>query len=165
MTVDPTLLLTAEAYENLFENRNFAPANKVFSYILHEGQCTAQKVCHLVQRHFGEKEQDGNELYIDLRQWLHDLAKSEFVVTNSFHGAVFALIFHRPFVLLPVENSGMNDRIYTLMSALGLCERIVTSENEAQAVLQKPIDWEAVDARLLDLRANSEQYLSEVIGL
>ena len=163
VTVDPTLLLTSDIYESLFENRNFAPANKVFSYILHDGQITAQKVCRLVQRHFGEKEQDGCELSIDLRQWLHDLAKSEFVVTNSFHGSVFALIFHRPFVVLPVENSGMNDRIQTLMSAFGLCDRIVTSEAEAQAVLQKPIDWETVDTRLLDLRANSEQYLSEVI--
>ena len=163
VTVDPTLLLTAQDYRSLFENRDFAPAQKVFSYILHEGQTMAQKVCHLVQRYFGECEQDGNELYIDLRQWLHDLANAEFVVTNSFHGAVFALIFHRPFVLLPVEKSGMNDRIQTLMSAFDLCDRIVTSEEAAEAVVQKPIDWEKVDARLLDLRANSEQFLSEVI--
>lgn len=163
VTLDPTMLLPRQAYEELFAGKAFAKAPKVFSYILHDGQETAQKVCRMVQRHFGQEACGGGELYIDLRQWLHDLARSEFVVTNSFHGAVFAVLFHRPFALLPVEKSGMNDRIQTLMNALGLSERIVTGEEEAQAILDREIDWDSVDARLEKLREFSEQYLNEVI--
>ncbi len=164
LTVDPTLLLTKEKYEKLFINRTLPRPKKVFTYILHEGQKTAQEVCHLVQRHFNQPQTDGNELYIELCQWLNDLAHAEFVVTNSFHGAVFSLLFHRPFVLLPVENSGMNDRIQTLMGAVGLSQRIVTSVQEAQQLLQQQIDWDAVDARLSDMRRSSENYLNEVIA-
>ena len=163
VTLDPTMLLPRQAYEELFSGREFSKAPKVFSYILHEGQTTAQKVCHLVQRHFGQQVQDGGELYIDMRLWLHDLANAKFVVTNSFHGAVFAVLFHRPFALLPVEKSGMNDRIQTLMNVLGLSDRIVTGEEDARAVLNSAIDWESVDARLKESREFSEQYLNEVI--
>ena len=163
ITVDPTMLLPKQAYEELFSAKTFAKAPKVFSYILHEGQTTAQKICHLAQRHFGQEVHDGGELHIDLRQWLYELAHSEFVVTNSFHGAVFAVLFHRSFALLPVEKSGMNDRIQTLMNALGLSGRIVTGEEEAQAILDREIDWDSVDARLKKLREFSEQYLNEVI--
>lgn len=163
VTVDPTLLHSHEVYEKLLEGYQFPQAKKVFTYILHESQHTAQKVCHLVQRRFGQKEEDGSELYIDLRQWLHDLSKAEFVVTNSFHGAVFAVLFHKPFLVLPVENSGMNDRIETLMQALGLSERIVSDEKTAQERLTQGIDWEDVDARLKVLRKTSETYLNEVI--
>lgn len=163
VTLDPTLLLPREAYDQLLTSRSFPPVQKVFAYILHEDQTMAQKVCHLVQRHFGQNEQDGSELHIDMRQWLYSLSHAEFVVTNSFHGTVFSLLFHRPFVVLPVEKSGMNDRIQTLMSALGLSDRIVTSEEEAQKALCRPIDWDAVDARLRSLREASEEFLNEVI--
>ncbi len=163
VTLDPTLLLPREVYEKLLDGKSFCPAQKVFSYILHDGQTMAQKVCHLVQRHFEQKEQDGSELYIDLRQWLFDLSHAEFVVTNSFHGAVFSVLFHKPFVLLPVERSGMNDRIQTLMSALGLTDRIITNEDEAEKAILAPIDWNAVDACLRSLREASEDFLNEVI--
>ncbi len=163
VTVDPTLLHSCEVYEKLLQGCQFSQPQKVFTYILHEGQHTAQAVCHLTQRHFGQPEENGGEMYVDLRQWLNDLTKAEFVVTNSFHGAVFAILFHKPFLVLPVENSGMNDRIETLMQALGLSERIVSDEKTAKERLEQDIDWTAVDVRLKELRKASETYLNEVI--
>lgn len=163
LTLDPTMLLTAKDYLPLFEGRKCKAATKVFTYILHKNQTDAQKVCHMAQRHFGQKEADGGELFVDLQQWLYDLANAEFVVTNSFHGAVFSLLLHKPFVVLPVQNSGMNDRIETLMQAAGLSERIVTEPDRAQTLFDKPIDWNSVDARLAELRKTSENYLNEVI--
>ena len=49
------------------------------------------------------------------------------MVTNSFHGAVFSLLFHNPFILITVEGklSGMYDRIMTLAENFGLKERIL----------------------------------------
>lgn len=163
VTLDPTLLLQQEDYRCLFESQNMPPAEKVFSYILHEGQTTAQQICHAVQRCFGQTEQDGTQLYIDPRQWLYRLANAKFVVTNSFHGAVFSILFHRPFVVIPVERSGMNDRIETLMTSLGLSERIASSVEEAQKLLQEQIDWDSVDAKLCSLRTASERFLDDVI--
>lgn len=163
VTIDPTLLLQPEDYQTLLSDRSFAPAKRVFTYILHQNQQTAQEICHLAQRHFGLAEEDGNELHIDLQQWLYELTNAEFVVTNSFHGAVFAVLFHKPFVVVPVERSGMNDRIGTLMASLELTDRIACDTQSAQACLAQSIDWDRTDANLAKLREASKLFLNDVI--
>ena len=54
--------------------------------------------------------------------WLNTIANADFVFTNSFHGTVFAVLFHKPFVslLLTGKMSGMNERALSLLSALDL---------------------------------------------
>ena len=51
---------------------------------------------------------------------------AEFVVTDTFHGMLFAIIFHKPFVVLAKEPFGVSaDRLKYTLSSLGLEDRYI----------------------------------------
>ena len=93
------------------------------------------------------------------------VAASDFVFTNSFHGTVFAILFHRPFVsiLLRGRMSGMNERALSLLKKLGLESRAVYADDTAaiQAALATPIDWERVDAARVAYVGESQNFLQD----
>ena len=80
--------------------------------------------------------------------WLDSMRKADFVVTDSFHGMCFALLFHRPFAVLS-SYGHMRSRMDQILGLLGLRDRIIAPDaGEGLEVLLKPIDWAAVDAVL-----------------
>ena len=87
---------------------------------------------------------------VSVPEWLAKIAASDFVFTNSFHGTVFAILFHRPFVsiLLCGRMSGMNERALSLLKKFGLESRAAYADDTAaiETALAAPIDWEKVDA-------------------
>lgn len=100
---------------------------------------------------------------VSVISWLSKLANAEFVVTNSFHGTVFAILFHRPFVsiLLNGKLSGMNERILSLLDMLHLRTRAVHScdHSEIANIVSSGIDWRDVDSRLSRERDNAIRFV------
>ena len=90
---------------------------------------------------------------------------ADFVVTNSFHGTVFSIIFKRPFAAMPIHGSGMNDRIATLLSRLGLEDRVLTADRTIEDIYKSPIDWERTAALLEDYKKEGIAYLKKVINI
>lgn len=79
------------------------------------------------------------------------------VVTNTFHGTVFSLIFHKPFVVLDYQKK----KIENLLHDLALDQRIVGAGIEA--VLNEHIDYTSVESKFSELRANSISYLEKCV--
>jgi hypothetical protein len=108
----------------------------------------------------------GVKAKIKLPEWLESIASSEFVFTNSFHGTVFSILFHKPFVsvLIKGKMSGMNERAISLLKNIGLGERAVYSDEieKISSLVDKPINWEAVDSRLDELRNVAKAFLSNL---
>ena len=94
-----------------------------------------------------------------LEGWLHAIKNSKYVITNSFHGMVFAILFHVPFtiVLQTTENVGMNDRFFTLLERLSLQDRIM-AENDF-IVAKDNINWMDVDDKLSKIRKEGIDFL------
>lgn len=102
-------------------------------------------------------------------QWLQNIDNAKFVVTDSFHCAVFCILFHKPFLVIPNRSTGkgMNERFATLLGKTGLEYRSLTCEESCEEVLQKlnaPVDWEKVDAILEDWRTYSADWLEKALG-
>lgn len=102
-------------------------------------------------------------------QWLQNIDNAKFVVTDSFHCAVFCILFHKPFLVIPNRSTGkgMNERFATLLGKTGLEYRSLTCEESSEEVLQKlnaPVDWEKVDAILEDWRTYSADWLEKALG-
>ena len=93
--------------------------------------------------------------------WLKGIRDAAFVVTNSFHGTVFSILFHRPFITLPVEGADMDDRLHTLLSALGLENRWLPAfdPERVRALYADPIDWRSAESRLTKLREDSRDFI------
>lgn len=68
----------------------------------------------------------------DVEDFLSLIFYSEFILSGSFHGTVFSIIFNRPFYRIQKIYEGKlvdDDRIHTLFNELGIDDREITIEN------------------------------------
>lgn len=93
------------------------------------------------------------------RQFIDLIAGAEYVVTNSFHGTAFSLIFKKQFatVLPPVAS----DRIRDLLESVGLYDCIIESSSK---VNMNTIDYSEVEDRITAMKNKGEKYLEEILS-
>ena len=155
---DPVLLLKAKDYEALVQIAQKTNNKYSFFYSLHDSQTTIKEIKnHFRRLHYKIIDTRSLENSImDVDAWLAFIQSSSVVITNSYHGMIFSIIFRKPFIVVPVEGmyEEMNDRIFTLLGKLGLQDRCIDScdENRLNALLARAIDWEIVENRLESLR-------------
>lgn len=94
-------------------------------------------------------------------EFLKYVKNAEYVVTNSFHGTVFSVIFRKKFITIPHAQTG--NRVTELLDKLGLSERYKTVTNEAVKEITNDIDYVAVTEKLSALRENSTAFLQESV--
>ena len=77
-------------------------------------------------------------------EWINYIANAEMIITNSFHGTVFSILFEKRFMNFLVYGAAirMNDRIKTILCHLGLENRIFNGELNA---IENAIDYERVN--------------------
>lgn len=102
----------------------------------------------------------------DVKRWLKYIGGSRFVVTDSFHGTVFALLYHRPFAVVYTRNNGLNSRIEDLLNKVGLQDRIFYDLEKFQKsdTWKAPIDWDVVSSKLEEYRNESWTYLKQTLN-
>lgn len=87
--------------------------------------------------------------------WLNYIMEAEMVLTNSYHGCIFSLIFHKNFrVFLSKNNLKNSTRIKELLNAVRL-ENIICGEE----LKNINIDYKKVDDILEQLKYKSNQYI------
>ncbi len=169
VVVDPTLLLPRESYEELIKNRKIKKKYELFSYILHGNQTIANTINDFIFEKYFNKNKDKkyNEEPISMFEWLYNVKNSKFVLTNSFHGVVFSIIFHKSFMVIPVNGSKMNDRITTLLNSLGLANRSIDSldKDKIDKLMKESIDWVEIDSRVECLKKNSMEFISKSLEI
>jgi len=173
--VDPTLLLEPEDYEPLIsecgENVN---AGCVLSYVLDPapekrsiadtvGSSLGVNVFSIKPQHsvaqVRTKDLDKCQ-FPSVESWLQAFRNASFVVTDSFHGTVFAILFNKPFIAVGNSARGMA-RFESLLSQFGLVERLVESLTEiTPELVYSKIDWEAVNIRREALTDVGRQFLT-----
>lgn len=97
------------------------------------------------------------------QEWLGLFQNAAAVVTNSFHGTVFSILFHTPFhsVALTGEKALRSERMKTLCERVGLGDRHIDG---AGALPYDPVAWDAVDTKLEQLRSSSLDYLEQALN-
>lgn len=97
--------------------------------------------------------------------WLSLIHNSQYVVTTSFHGVVFCILYHKPFyaVLLKNEHSKANDRIFTLLKTVQLEKRIIAKEADIKDCSENIIDWDNVDSLLAEHKSKSINFLKHAL--
>lgn len=95
-----------------------------------------------------------------VKEWISRLAGAAMVLTDSFHGVVFSLLYKRRFVAIK-SNNGKDSRIVDLMRAAGLQDRVFDSTGDLlnDDAWLLPIDYSAVESKLSEMRAHSWDYL------
>lgn len=178
LVCDPTLLLSGDDYlTKIVGNKETEQKNSLFCYLLNwetlfpyeelkaflRGKGLEMKFvpAHGVEtRDFFESMED-----LSIPSWLIHLKSAKYVVTNSFHGTVFCILFHKLFMTLPLlgQSAGMNERIVTLLTELGLTHRIYSEGKNCEKLLAQPIDWDKVDELLKRFRKGSADFLENAL--
>ena len=120
--LDPTLLLDKSDYQELIRNTKTEPSNgNMFCYILDNTE-EKQKIVDDLAKRKGltpfRVALDGNH-NISVEQWLRSFDDAEYVITDSYHGLLFSIIFRKPFYLMKNPKRG-NARFNHIISDLGL---------------------------------------------
>ena len=127
-TLDPTLLLDKEDYLGLIKDEDRSSGHYVGAYIIDE---TNEKNIILTEtcKYFNLKYKRASCNYHQgkmhtISQWLALFADADFIVTDSFHGCVFSIIFQKPFIAIANLERGL-DRFISLLKPLGLQDRLI----------------------------------------
>lgn len=177
--LDPTLLLKKEDYIHLFSHIK-KEQKGIFNYVLDRDenkqnfiQSLAETLNKPLYTHQPKKAIErgliydyitmGEFIYPSLEGWLKSFHDANFVITDSFHGTVFSIIFNKPFLAIVNKDRGAS-RFYSLLKEFGLENRLVIDiEKFDKNILFQQIDYTQVELKWDELRAKSYTYLKEQI--
>ena len=160
---DPTLLLTDEKLNKLISG-TFNKNSDIFFYILQENQSIINRTLNFSKNTLKLKViSNKTKPFMSIENWLLNIKSTKCVVTNSFHGVIFSILFKKPFVVIPIENrlKGMNDRITTLLNNFNLEYRILDVYDETifEELLNTPIDWNKIEEKRNIMKNNAKEFL------
>ena len=169
---DPVFLLGQKEWEEL-DTSSKKKEPYVFVYLL-ERNPVLFELAKAVAEHYNLKLvvlSDGQKLtwnegeYLktaDPSEFIGGIRNAEFVVTNSFHGTVYSMMFHKKFLTIPDTRRGI--RMIALLEKYGLQERLVVDIRDfVMDTLEKEIDYSAVDKKIEAERSQAVEYLKKVL--
>lgn len=147
VVLDPTLLLDASDYECFCARPELNSAPYLVAYVLDKNEekdalisTTAKERCLRI------KEMTVSENGNSIEEWLTTIKNADYVITDSYHGCLFSLLFNKQFRVLINKERG-EDRFLTLFERLGLKD--------------SGLDYGLITSRLDVLRKQSIKFLSE----
>lgn len=153
VVLDPTLLLDKRKYIDLFKDKyNACQKPYVFTYVLDENIELCNAIDDFASQHQMDivnlRAQTGSikeiKVIEPVEKWLSALYYSDYVITDSFHGTVFSLIFNKPFVVYGNSTRGLA-RLEDLLHRFGLSERLVSKSSDVCNILDTQVDWRKVE--------------------
>ena len=183
-TLDPTLLLDKEMYTSLLGDR-IKDERYIFLYNMWtkmEGIQVAKKVSEKLglpvytitnqMDMIRIVKYSRNGVKVDLqhtgpKDFLNYIYYSDFIITDSFHGTAFSIIFNKEFLTLNTHmDNGQyknDERLISILSNEALVERFVKIDDIDSLDLHKRIDYTRVNEYREDLRTQSLGLLLDAI--
>ncbi|WP_346854257.1 polysaccharide pyruvyl transferase family protein [uncultured Draconibacterium sp.] len=179
LVLDPTMLVLKENYIALVEKDGIEKMpGSLFNYVLdltpekEQFINDAAKQLGLVAfsstakgsfRDLG-KNKLNDCIFPPITQWLRSFMDAEFVITDSFHGTAFSIIFNKPFISIGNKKRGIT-RFSSLLKMLGLEDRLIFDFGaDSLNKLNNTIDFEAVNKKLETQKKESFNFLRNALA-
>lgn len=179
---DPTILISSSDYTKLIRNSSdaYSLKGKLFAYVLDKNMPKLNLVKQLSEElnlpsevysaeldlsPYGTEEDALKKAPHTVAQWVRAISECSFMVTDSFHGTVFSIIFHKPFAVIGNSFRG-NARMDSLLSIFHLNDRIINDYSDYKRVLDlKEIDWESIESILHKERSSGSNFLLNALSV
>ncbi len=101
---------------------------------------------------------------VDLYEWLWYYSHAKAVVTDSFHGTIFSIIYQKPFITLLNKKRGAQ-RFVSLLEPVGLKDRLFDTPQQLgeNMGLLDGLDYTEPDKKLDELRSKSMSWLENAL--
>lgn len=168
-TLDPTFLLSASDYDKLIPEKILKDKRTAICCYFLNNTDYKKKITNeiaeelnLPLHHTGVL--NLNKQIDSIEEWLASIKNSDFIITDSFHGTVFSIIYNKSFITFSNESRG-NARFKSLLNSLGLENRLVDYRfpTDVKRILNEEIKWEKVNNQLSKLREESIIFLKEAL--
>lgn len=166
--LDPTLIASPEIYKPLCKKSKLSGKGKLVTYMLdwtdekHQLANDAAKCLGIDIQHILPIEKKKKGLFsriinqdVSVYDWVNQIATADFVVTDSFHGMAFSIIFNKQFVVIGNPNRGMA-RFNSLLNHFGITERLTQS---TLPDISQSIDYKQVNPIHNELRKEGINFL------
>lgn len=174
IVLDPTLLLTQKDYD-VFKTKN-VKSNYIAYYVLFDQE---EEFINRIHKLFPDKELiniKGKEEYIPLldrkefkyntmEEWVSGIRDADFVVTDSYHGMLFSLIFNKEFICLG-NSSKAKSRFDSICELLGgnIEKRMFTKLKEIDNIKNlKKLDYKIINNNITKYQKESIKFLEDAL--
>lgn len=179
---DPTLLLSANHYLSLCKDIPKQEHPYLFMYMLNIStpeeigwdkvsaylqarSLDLKTVCSSGYLPARELIPDNRNILASIPEWIALIRDARYVITISFHGMMFCILLHKPFLVMKLTNQYAkgNNRMTSLLATLGIEERIHNSSLPFDRQMENEINWTEVEKKLAALRNNSIKFIERNI--
>ena len=94
-----------------------------------------------------------------VKHWMQSILEAEFILTDSFHGMAFSIIFEKQFLVVGNERRGLT-RFTSLLGELGLKEHLIMTSNAFETL--KIIDYVEVNRLKEKNKRNSVSFIKRI---
>lgn len=173
LVLDPTLLLQKSDYDLLLKDTPDRTKEKktMMVYILDKTK-SKMDIVYAASQKLGleikyimptvsirESNDVEQSVFPPVEEWLKGFRDSEYVITDSFHGTVFSIIYQKPFITLLNKSRG-KDRFTSLLNLVGLENRLVSNDYISD-LLEEKVDYDRIVGIIDKYRLMSFNYLNK----
>jgi len=176
--LDPTLIIPKEEYVKLVEKDRISKnTGTLLNYVLDQSP-EKQKMIDTVAKALelktfstmpksdfatAGKNRIEECIFPPVTDWIRGFMDAEFVITDSFHGTAFSIIFNKPFIAIGNAKRGIT-RFTSLLNTLGLENRLVTNpETDILTLVGTNIDFELVNQKLEQKKKEAYDFLRNAL--
>jgi len=175
---DPTLILNKEDYIGLVNKAKINQSNgNLFAYILDKSPNKIDVInrisaklslkpfevmpnqSFLAKLPKGQRFDINRCVYPKVESWIRGFMDAKFVITDSFHGTVFSILFNKPFISIQNSRRGAT-RFQSLLSLFELEERLIVKDEDLDNIILKVIDYNNINQIRDKLKKEAYNYLS-----
>ena len=173
LVLDPTLLVAKEDWNRFVsEEKVVKDSEYILVYQLHDNKEFNNYVVELSKKvrlplyricpNIQSLIRPGKNIFLPSPgKFLRCFKDAKYIVTDSFHGTVFSILFNKEFIdILPSNKTGT--RIENILKISGITNRIVDDFKD-YTTIEKKIEWKNVNNNISDERIKSIKKLKEVI--
>lgn len=163
VTLDPTMLLDCSQWDNFADKNSIIKENYILVYNLNGNDVIKSAANYLsditglkIVEIFGYskvQESSYSKSTYTPKEFVTLFKHSSYVLTSSFHGTVFAMIFKKKFWVSQKTNIG---RVKSLLDSFDYQKRFI---EDSKISISDEIDYSTFDSKLSLLRKKSESYL------
>lgn len=180
---DPTLLIDKDEWDGLKGDNRIIEQKYIFCYFLGNNSLH-REFTNRLKKHTGlqivtlphmHEYVPGDDTFGDIApfnigpsEFINLISNAEYVLTDSFHGTIFSIIYSKNFYTLDRfdenKSSSTNTRIDSILSLLNIKGRKINGNEQLEDVLNKSIDYKDVYVRLIEFKKISIKYLVDAIS-
>lgn len=171
VNIDPVFLLSADKWRQISQKP--VQNNYILVYLLQPSESIIEFVRNLASKtgctpllmhlHFFKNNGITQISTASPEEFLGYFANAKYVVTNSFHGTAFSVIFHKQFfVEYQTTAAARNSRQKNLLEMVQLTDRVIdqTTANDLLENRDKLIDFSVADQKIEEEVKKSKQFFS-----